>query len=447
MKKADREAADARPGLRTIVRPLFVLAALAALSPVTPAKPATRSPVHVSSAIARAAFVEPAAKDDTAGVAAQQDDSDWRTAGKRRSHLEISIFLLENLAYVSIISLIVFTGFGARLWVKLAKRFQDTRITRPIYLAGALILLGLIGLPFDIWRYFVSRSFGLSNQNWAQWLRDYAILEITGFVVAFPALLGIYWLIKRKPRTWWLWTWVATVPVIAVLLISGPYYAYIFNRFTPLKNKQLSAYVLSLASKAGVNVDAVYETDLSRQTRAANAYVAGLGSTKRIVLGDTLIRNFSEQEILFATAHEIGHYVLDHVLIGFAFTIAGAAVVLFLVQRIGEYAMARFGKGIGVRSAYDPAALFLGALIALILFLAGLPVLNSFSRYLEHRADEYAAQMTIPGIVRPEQAADAFEMLGRLALSDPRPNPIIEFLFWDHPSIDRREQFVLNFRR
>ncbi|MGH9761335.1 MAG: M48 family metalloprotease, partial [Blastocatellia bacterium] len=346
MNKTDREAADLQPGLRSVARPLLLLwllmafagpafavgikpesaggalygrasveilygrASVPALACDTrfPLGRAARSPFHsgvISILEHRRAVPALASGLLNEGAALVKNDSDWRRVGKSLSHREIAAFAFEELAYIVIIALIVFTGAGARGWELLSAKIRGVRTARMVYLSGVLILLGIIGLPFDLWRYHTDRVFGLSNQTLLEWLGDYAIVGVTGFVIALPALLGIYWLVKRKPRTWWRWTSAAAVPFIALAVLAGPYYAYLFNTFTPLQNKQLAVEVLALASKAGVKVDSVYQTNLSRQSRAANAYVAGLGSSKRLVLGDTLIQNFTDQEILFATAHEI----------------------------------------------------------------------------------------------------------------------------------------------
>ncbi|MBK6314908.1 MAG: M48 family metalloprotease [Blastocatellia bacterium] len=200
--------------------------------------------------------------------------------------------------------------------------------------------------------------------------------------------------------------------------------------------------MLELASRAGVPADEVFEIDMSRQTRAANAFVTGLGPTATIALGDTLLENFSEEETLFVMAHEMGHYVRHHLWIGLAVAAIMTAIGAFLLQRILDRLVIRYSARLGYGALADIASLPLILFVVGVLSLAGEPISNAISRTIETDADRFALQLTVPADVSPEAAASTFERLGQLALSDPNPNPVARFLFWSHPTLDERVALV-----
>ena len=186
--------------------------------------------------------------------------------------------------------------------------------------------------------YVRQHAYGLSNQTLLKWLRD-ALLE--GAVgLAFGGLLVWlpYWLIRRSPRRWWLYTAVLSLPVMFfVMLVEPIWVAPLFNRFGPMNDKQLEAQILALADEAGIEGGRVFEVNKSVDTKAVNAYVTGLGSSKRIVLWDTLLAKLDARQVRVVMAHEMGHYVLDHVVQGLLAGFCGILVALYLVYRAANF--------------------------------------------------------------------------------------------------------------
>jgi Zn-dependent protease with chaperone function len=224
--------------------------------------------------------------------------------------------------------------------------------------------------------------------------------------------------------------------------MAAPLYIELFNTFTPLADRPLADRILELAGRNRIPAGDVYVVDMSRQTRAANAFVTGVGPTTTIALGDTLLENFRDDETLFVTAHEMGHYVHNHLWFGVATAAVLTALGAFLLQR----ALARVVRGSAARLGYDDladvASLPLVLLAVGLLSFAANPVANAISRGMEADADRFALELTVPGDVSPEAAASTYERLGKLALSDPSPNPVLRFFYWSHPTLDERVEAV-----
>jgi Zn-dependent protease with chaperone function len=366
------------------------------------------------------------------------EDGGWREAAKERSRRALVLYVGGQAAAAVFLAWLAFSGAAARL----RERVSD-RLTRPwartsAYVALVLGLLACASLPFDVSRYALSRAYGVGRQPLASWLGDYALALALDFAVAVPLGLAFYRLLDRRPRTWWRWVAAAATPLAVAAVAASPFYMALFNTFTPLGDRALAGRILDLAAREGIRAEEVYVVDLSRQTRAANAFVTGVGPTTIVALGDTLLENFRDEEVLFVMAHEMGHYVLRHlwqgILAGAALAVAGA----FLLQSLCRLAVRRYYERLKIDDLADVASFPLVLLAAGLIVFAVTPVANAVSRHMEAEADRYALELTVPGDVTPEAAVSAFERLGRLGLSDPSPHPLVKALFWTHPPIDER---------
>ncbi|MGI8594341.1 MAG: M48 family metalloprotease [Solirubrobacteraceae bacterium] len=298
---------------------------------------------------------------------------------------------------------------------------------RPV-LAGAAagaalsVALGLAALPAGAIAHQRAVDVGLSTQDWGPWLGDRGLSTTIGAGLAAGGGALLLGLMRRFPRHWWAPGSVALVAVGAAFLYAGPIVLDpIFNRFTPLPAGQARADVLDLARDAGVDVGEVYEVDASRRTTAANAYVAGLGDTKRVVLYDTLLERFSRDEVRLVVAHELGHVHHRDVPRGLIYLALIAPAALFAVQRLTE--------GMAPGRAGTPAALPAAVLALGIASMGVTTISNQLSRRVEARADAYSLELS--------DAPEAFVgMERRLALqnvSDPDPPAWRTALFATHP--------------
>jgi Zn-dependent protease with chaperone function len=291
--------------------------------------------------------------------------------------------------------------------------------------------------------YARQHAYGLSTQSLEKWLSDW----LKGVAVSGVGLALVLWipylLLRRSPRRWWLYAGLATAPIAAFTLLVSPIVLDpLFNKFGPMEDRVLEARILALADRAGIPGSRVYQVDKSVDTKTVNAYVAGIGASKRIVLWDTMLTKLNPDQIVFVMAHEMGHFVLHHtlaVIIGATLLVTGS---LYLVHRVADALIARFGGRFGFSRLSDiasfPLLLLLGTLVSLITA----PLVLAFSRYQEHEADRFALELTRDNYA----AATTFVRLQQENLSVPRPGPIFTFWRASHPSLGDRVDFANRYR-
>ncbi|HEV2669293.1 MAG TPA: M48 family metallopeptidase, partial [Blastocatellia bacterium] len=227
----------------------------------------------------------------------------------------IALWVVNVLWGLLIPALFLFTGFSARIrdWAKSVGRWWFLIIG--VYFAIFMIINFAIDLPLSYYQsYARQHAYGLSNQTPGKWFGD----EIKGLLIVTVAGFLFLWipylLLKKSPRRWWLYTGLLAIPFLILWFLIQPVWIDpIFNKFGPMKDRELEAKILQLAGRAGIEGGRVYEVAKSEDTKALNAYVTGFGGTKRIVLWDTIIAKLNEDELLFVMGHEMGHYVLGHV--------------------------------------------------------------------------------------------------------------------------------------
>lgn len=314
----------------------------------------------------------------------------------------------------------------------------------------ALLFAG-ITIPEAVLGHHISLHFGLSIEPWGAWWIDW--LKSTGITLVFGliALSLLYAIMRRAPRRWWIWFWLITVPLevlgtYAEPLVIDP----LFNHFTPLveTNPGLVDQLERVAARGGLEIppSRIFLMDASRRVTGANAYVTGLGASKRIVVWDTTLKIETPNEILFTYGHEQGHYVLHHVAKGLAWS----AVVIFVFYWIAYRLMRWLVRGRGDRLRI-PCVENWGSLGLLLLVASGLnflaqPIANTISRSIEHQADVYG-QEVIHGLVPDPEATtvSSFCSDALVWLDDPDPNRFVEFWTYSHPSTEERAQFASHY--
>jgi STE24 endopeptidase len=304
--------------------------------------------------------------------------------------------------------------------------------------AGAVsIALFLVALPLAYVRFHVDRSWGIATQETGAWLVDQARSLAVGAVISAPAALFFYGLV-RSTRGWWLWAWgIFTVLTLLLTFLWPILIAPIFNKFTPLEEGPLRTRILALASDAGVDLQDVLVADASKRTTAENAYVAGIGSSKRLVLYDTLLNKGRDEETLFVISHELGHKVHNDIVKGLALSSLG--MLVFFLGMAWLERKPDFWNWTGAEGIADPKALPLILLAVSVATLVSLPILNAFSRHVERQADTFALDLTDD----PDAAVGLFRRLAFSNLSDLRPPAALEWLLFSHPAIpDRIEDAV-----
>lgn len=334
----------------------------------------------------------------------------------------------------------------------LAERAGKNRFLQALIFVPLLtLLIAVISLPLDIYQHHISRVYGLSVQGWGSWIADWSKGEAVSLVITVLAVFGLFWIIRKSPQRWWFYFWLATLPFVVLLIFVAPVILDpMFNTFEPLEKKQpqLVSAIETVTHRGGLDIprDRMFEMEASEKVTTYNAYVTGIGATKRVVVWDNTSRDMTVPETLFVFGHEMGHYVLNHIYKGLAF-FAGLMLAGFWLGRKLVLAMlARWGETWHIRGLDDLAALPVLMLALSLLTLVGEPIGNAFSRHLEHQADVYGLEVThglFPN--NGEVAASAFQKLGEKSFDYPTPNPLLIFWSYDHPSIPDRIRFSLRY--
>ena len=277
----------------------------------------------------------------------------------------------------------------------------------------------------------------MSNQTVSGWIGD----QLKGLAVS--AVLGavileiIYALLRAAPDTWWIWVSVILLVFSVLMANLAPVLLMpLFNKYTPLgaEHADLTERLMRLAERSHTKVQGVFKFDMSRRTKAANAALTGLGSTRRIILGDTLVSEFTPEEIETVLAHELGHQVNRDILLLIAFQSLTTVVGLYLASLGLRYGAAALGLG----GPADVAALPLFVLVMGVYGLVTMPLGNIVTRWREHMADEYALKITGNGAA----FASALTRLANQNLAEVDPEPWEEFLLYSHPALNRRIQMA-----
>jgi Zn-dependent protease with chaperone function len=295
-------------------------------------------------------------------------------------------------------------------------------------------------------------QYGLSVQSWGSWFWDWTKGELIGTALATLLVWGLYAFLRRSPTRWWFYGWLASIPVVLLLVFIGPIFiAPLFNTFAPLEERQpaLIPELEKVMARGGLSIERarMFEMQASEKVTTYNAYVTGIGASKRVVVWDNTSRDLTIPETLFVFGHEQGHYVLQHIWLSIGLAILGLLLQLYLASRLLGGLLARFGPRWSVRGIDDWASLPVILLLLSLFSLASQPLSAAVSRYLEHQADIYGLE-AIHGLTpdSPQAAAHAFQKLGEKALSYPSPHPLLVFWAYSHPPVHERLRFAVGYR-
>jgi STE24 endopeptidase len=308
-----------------------------------------------------------------------------------------------------------------------------------IYLSLFGIIMQVAGLPFDFLRgFWLEHRYGLSNLTLAGWVKDQLKGFAVGGTLGVLAVEFLYAVIRRSPERWWIICAIVFIGFFVLLANLAPVLIFpIFFKVKPLENPSLTERLLELSRRAGTRVRGVFEWKLSEKSKKANAALMGLGNTRRIILSDTLLEQFQDEEVEAVLAHELGHHVHHHIVQSIVLQGAATFVGFYLIHRTLTW----LGPHFGFQGEADFANLPLLALVVTALSLILLPAVNSYSRAMERQADAYALE----AIPSPAPFISSMEKLAELNLAERQPNRWIEFIFYSHPSIQKRIDFAQKF--
>lgn len=358
---------------------------------------------------------------------------------KRYNNLKIGLGVLEGVLTFAISLTFVISGLSKDLADWVGSLVSGNYLVFIIYVLLAGFGLGILLFPLGYYKDFhLEHKYNLSNQTFLKWItEDIKALGIS-LVIGIPILLAFYYGLIRFGNLWWLPFAILLFVVSVILARVVPVFILpLFYKITPVDDEELKFRITRLAGEAGMNIENVYKFDMSKNTRKANAAFTGLGKSKRILLGDTLLENYTHDEIETVIAHELGHYKRKHIVKNIIIGTGSSFLTLFIIANLYAVSLNWFG----FEKISEIAALPVLTLWAMLVGLVQSPLTNIISRKFEYEADQYAVLST--------GKAEAFKStLGKLTdqnLGDKDPHPFIEWFFYSHPSIKNRIIAIDNF--
>jgi STE24 endopeptidase len=360
-----------------------------------------------------------------------------RADAKRYEAIHNRLFLVDILATVAALALFLFCGLSGNL-----RSFVEHRISPAPAVSTAfygiivtLVYYFIVLIPLHYVDYWYELRFGLSRQSFTAWFIDEFKSMGLNMIILVVFLEIVYGLLRATETYWWLWAAAAWTALVVVLTKLGPVLLIpIFYKKEPLADEDLAERLRHLIERVRMSVVAVEKLGLGAKTVKANAMLAGLGNTKRVLLGDTLLQHFSGDEIETVLAHELGHHYHNHI---WKHIIAGATATFggfFVASVVLRALVGAFEDWLGFDGAKDVATFPILAFALFVMALIAMPLTNAFSRALERQADRFALKLT----GKPDAFISAMRRLAVRNLADTEPSPVIEALLHSHPSIARR---------
>jgi len=333
--------------------------------------------------------------------------------------------------------LIVRSGALDQLDAKLGEKRRNLRALVVAFVY--FVLSAILSLPWTIYEdWWREKSYGRTSQPFTDWLLQLGIAALVSAILGAIFFAGVYWLMRRTGRRWWIWSGAFAAAAFAfVILLSPVLIEPLFNHYTPVPPGPVRDAVVEMAGRAGVPPERVFMYNGSRQSNNFTANAGGVGNTARVAISDVAFKNATLDEVRAVTGHEIGHYVLEHTWWGILFYSVAAVILFFIADRTFPWFGRRFGTSAGLAEPRGlPVLMFMVSLFGLL----SLPIFNTFSRMLEARADMYSLQTEN----RPDALSTALVKTAEYRY--PRPNPIEEVIFYDHPSVERRVHTAMEWK-
>jgi Zn-dependent protease with chaperone function len=393
--------------------------------------------------------IPPRSIPSTTPISAYTLEPATRQKAEDHAHAEHLIYAVDLVWGLLALLLVLQLRIAPRI-AQFAERVARRRIFQAFVFAPLfLFTLGVLQLPISIWGHSLQRRFGLSIQGWGSFARDWAIGQGISLFLGALFVWILYAVMRRAPRRWWLWAWAAMMPVFLFIVFLSPFLIEpLFFKFSPLKDRdpKLTAQLQAIAKKGGEEIpeSKMFVMDASEKLRAVNAYVTGFGASKRVVVWDTTLGAMDAREIEFVFGHELGHYVLGHVVLEIGTGAVSILIALWLASLTVGGLIRRYGPRWGIGKIDEWASLPILLIVFSVLSALSSPASAAFSRRLEHQADAFGLDV-IEGVVDdpPQAAAHAFQRLGEIDLEPPDPGPLTVFWLYDHPAIRDRIAFVV----
>jgi STE24 endopeptidase len=358
-----------------------------------------------------------------------EDSPQTRRYNRIRRWLGIADFALGAVLLIVLLA----TGWSGTLRdIALGDAAQNYTLAAFLYVLMLMTIAKLLGLGLDYYSFRLEHRFQLSNQRLRAWLWDEAKGFLVGLVLATIVAELLYFIMRQAPQHWWLIAWVVFLGLFVLMAQLAPLVLFpIFYKFEPLQNEDLKARLVRLSERAGTRVRGVYQWKLSEKSRKANAALTGLGNTRRIILADTLLDNYSPDEIEAVLAHELGHHAHRHIMKSIVVQAGTTLLGFWAANWVLHYAVDRLHM---FETLSDFANLPLLVLVTTLLSFVLLPALNAYSRFNERQADRYAFQ----SIARVGPFISSMNKLADQNLAERAPSRWVEWFFHSHPAISKR---------
>lgn len=353
-------------------------------------------------------------------------------SAKKYNNIKLAIGIGEGIFSFILLLLFVYLGYSLELENFLSNYFSNPYLLFISFLFVIGIITSVISFPLSYYSgFYLEHKYNLSNQTFWKWIWENFKGLIVSLVIGIPILLTFYYVLNTFYSLWWLPFAIIMFFISVVLSQIFPVLIFpIFYKITLLEDANLKERITKLAKNAKLKVENVYKFNMSKNTKKANAAFTGLGKTKRIILGDTLLDNYSIEEIESVIAHELGHYKKKHIVKNILIGTASSFLTLFIIALLYQNSLSWFGFD----SITQVSALPLLALWSMLIGIIQSPLGNILSRKFEFEADEYAVIET----KNPLAFKNTLEKLTDQNLGDKEPHPFVEWFFYSHPSIKNR---------
>ncbi|MHC1736952.1 MAG: M48 family metallopeptidase [Ignavibacteriaceae bacterium] len=351
---------------------------------------------------------------------------------KKYNNTKIYLKITKALLSFFLLLFFVVSGYSSKLELLLKLNLGYPLLSFLFFVFITLIVFAVIFFPLNFFIGFrLEHKYNLSNQSLTKWIVEELKGALIGALILIPLLLFFYFTLHTFNYVWW-FPFAIFVFFLSVFLarIVPVFILPFFYKLTPLINPELTDKIYKLAADSGLKIENIFEFDMSKNTKKANAAFTGIGKSKRIILGDTLLSNFSINEILTVIAHEIGHYEKKHIVKNILLGTFISFFTLFIISQLYRLSLPYFG----FTSITELAPLPLLALIAILISLVTTPFSNYISRKFEYEADEYAVLNT----KLPDDFSNTLTKLSDRNLSDKNPHPIVEWFSYSHPALSKR---------
>ena len=358
---------------------------------------------------------------------------------KKYNNIKLAIGIGESIVSFVLILLFVWLGYSLILEQYLSQFTSNSYILFILFVAVVGLTGSVISFPVSYYSgFYLEHKYNLSNQTFLKWMWENFKGTLVSLAIGIPILLIFYYVLNTFDSLWCLPFAVIMFFISVILSQIFPILIFpIFYKITPIDNQDLKNRIEKLSGSAGIKVENVYKFNMSKNTKKANAAFTGLGKTKRIILGDTLLDNFNHDEIETVIAHELGHFKKKHIIKNILIGTAASFLTLFVIASLYENSLSWFSfTGIS-----QVAAIPLLVLWSMLIGIIQTPLGNILSRKFEYEADEYAVRETN----KPAVFVETLNKLNEQNLGDKEPHPFVEWFFYSHPSIKNRINAIKKF--